>query len=207
MGINIAALRDANRLIDDPDEWLKEHGLENTWGLRHDDDRKFAMDIVRSILERIHGDMGRLAADVHYAVDYIERWLDPELSEWIVEKIQQRDFFPRRRFGFVHKYKRIWYPSYRENTIPITSYCAMCKGVKRPLNSPFCNECKVNLASKKKIPPKIEFRIFLQAFGKKLDQREIDLRVVKFVGKNFNQIVNAIIEDRRARGLPSKRYP
>mgnify|MGYP000592537390 CR=1 FL=1 len=82
----------------------------------------------------------------------------------------------------------------------------MCKGVRRPLNSPFCDECKANMASKESISPKDEFRIFLQAFEEKLNQREIDLRVVEFVGKNFNQIVNAIIKDRKERGLSSKRY-
>ena len=109
MGIDVAALRDANVLIDFPDRWLEEHGLENIWGLRHDDDRKFAMDTVRSILEEIHGDMGRLVADLHYVLDYIERWLDPKLSEWMLEMKRRKDSFPLR--GFVHKYKRLWYPS------------------------------------------------------------------------------------------------
>jgi len=129
--------------------------------LRHDDDRKFAMDVARSILEEKHGDMGRLAADLHYVLDYIEHRFDPKLSEWMLEIKRRKDLFPMRRFGFVHRYKRLWYPSPRENTIPITSYCAICKGVKRPFNSPFCDECKVNVASKENIPPKVEFRIFL----------------------------------------------
>ena len=203
MGLDRVALRDANLLIDDPDSWLREHGLENIWGLRHDDDRKFAMDVVRSILKDIHGDVGRLAADLHYVLDYIERWLDEKSSAWMLEKMQQRNLFPSKRYGFVHRYKRIWYPSYRENTIPITSYCTICKGVKRPINSPFCSECKANLANITNISPKNKFEIFLQAFAKKIEDREIDSRVVEFVGQNFDQIINAIIEDRRTRGLYS----
>ncbi|MEM1556754.1 MAG: hypothetical protein QXW55_06125 [Candidatus Bathyarchaeia archaeon] len=100
------------------------------------------MNIVRSLLRDNYGDGGMLAADLHYAVDYIERWLDPELSKWMLIKMQQRGLYPPKRWDFVHRYKRIWYQSAREqNTIPITAYCNMCKGIMRPINSPFCNEC------------------------------------------------------------------
>ncbi|MEM3832499.1 MAG: hypothetical protein QW128_02730 [Thermoprotei archaeon] len=70
MGINMSALRDANLLIDDPDKWFSERGLQNLYGLKHDDDRVFAMNVVRSLLRDIYGDEGMLAADLHYAVDY-----------------------------------------------------------------------------------------------------------------------------------------
>ena len=166
MGMDRVALRDANLLIDNPDRQLGKHGLENVWGLRHDDDRKFAMGIVRSILNDIHGNAGRLAADLHYVLDYIERWLDRKSSAWMLEKIRQRSLFPSRRYGFVHKYKRLWYPSYRENTIPITSYCTICKGVKMPINSPFCSECKANLSNITNISPKNKIRIFSSGIRK-----------------------------------------
>jgi len=86
---------------------------------------------------------------------------------------------------------------------PNNSYCTICKGVKMPINSPFCSECKANLSNIKNISPKNKFEFFLQAFAKKIKEREIDSRVVEFVVKNSDQIVNAIIEYRRARKLYS----
>lgn len=99
MGINIAALRDANLLIDDPDEWFLRHNSENVYELRHDDGRKFAMNIVRSILRDAHGNEGVLAADLHYLVDYIERRLSPDLREWMLEKMQQQNLLPPSKVG------------------------------------------------------------------------------------------------------------
>jgi len=204
MGISISALKDANLLIDDPDRWFGERGLQNIYGLRHDDDRVFAMNVVRSILRDIYGDEGMLAADLHYAVDYIERWLDPELSRWMLIKMQQRVLYPPKRWGFVHRYKRIWYQSARDqNTIPITAYCNMCKGIMRPINSPFCNECKVHVLEEENISREMSFNIFLQAFSQKIEERKIDIRVVDFIGTNFNRIVTMIIDDRLKRGLNS----
>jgi len=203
MGINISALRDANLLIDDPDRWFSERGLQNLYGLKHDDDRVFAMNVVRSILMDIHGDEGVLSVDLHYAVDYIERWLDPELR-WMLIKMQQRDLYPPKRWGFVHRYKRIWYPSARgQNTIPITAYCNICKGIMRPINSPFCDECKMHASEEENISREISFNTFLQAFANKIEEHKIDIRVVNFIGMNFNRIVTMIIEDRIKRGLNS----
>ncbi|MEM3628768.1 MAG: hypothetical protein QXQ94_10860 [Candidatus Bathyarchaeia archaeon] len=207
MGINRLALRDANLLIDDPDKWFSERGLQNHFGLKHDDDRVFAMDIVRSILKDVYGDVGVFAADLHYAVDYVERWLDPELSRWMLRKMQTTDLYPANRRGFVHKYKGIWYPLARdENTIPITAYCNICKGVRRPINSTFCNECKMHVSEEEDVSRKMSFDTFLQAFSQKLEERKIDKRVVDFIGTNFNRIVTMIIEDRIKRGLNSIRF-
>lgn len=204
MGIDISALRDANLLIDDPDEWFRRHNMQNIYGLVHDDDRIFAMNIVRSILRDLHGEAGVLAADLHYVLDYIERLLDPEMSKWMLEKTQHQSLFPSRRWGFVHRYKGIWYPSARDqNTIPITAYCNVCKGVRKPVNSPFCNECKVHTLDKEDISRKALKDSFLQMLAKKIEERKIDIRVVDFVGKNFNYIIMMIIEDRRRRGLNS----
>lgn len=203
MGLSRVALRDANVLIDMPDVWFRERGLENTWGLKHDDDRKFAMIIVRSILADLHGSTGVLSADLHYALDYIERWHDPKQSAWMLEGIRKHNLYPPKRYGFVHRYKRLWYPSYREGTIPITAYCTMCNGVEKPIGSPFCNECHVHLVREERLPSKINFKFFLQMLAKKLEEREIDLKVVEFIGRNLNHIIDMIIEDRENRGLNS----
>ncbi|MEM4447267.1 MAG: hypothetical protein QW461_08250 [Candidatus Jordarchaeales archaeon] len=116
--------------------------------------------------------------------------------------MQQQALYPPKRWGFVHKYKSIWYPSARDqNTIPLTAYCNICKGIKKPVNSPLCNECKMHILEEKDISRKMSFNTFLQAFGKKIDERKIDKRVVDFISTNFNRIVTMIIEDRIKRGL------
>lgn len=199
MGIEESIVRSANLLIDDPDRWFSERGLQNVYGLRHDDDRKFAMTIVRSILRDLYGDRGILAADLHYCLDYIDHWLDPKLSRWMLRKIKEKDLYPSKRWGFVHRYKRIWYPSFREGAIPITAYCSVCRGINKPINSPFCSECRVSVEEEDL--RELSFDVFLQAFAKKIEEREIDLRVIDFVRNNFNRIVTMIIMDREERGL------
>lgn len=102
----------------------------------------------------------------------------------------------------------MWYPSARDqNTIPITAYCSICKGIRRPINSPFCNECRVSedFSEEKDISRKMSFNTFLQAFAKKLEERKIDMRVVDFTGRNFNSILTMIIKDRIERGLNLQR--
>lgn len=121
-----------------------------------------------------------------------------------MKRCSSKTSYPPRRWGFVNKYKRIWYPSFHEQSIPITSYCNRCKGIKRPIGSPFCNECKLPQPREEvNTIQKLSFDIFLHAMGKKIEEREISLEVVKFVSINFNDIVSMIIKDRIKRGLNS----
>lgn len=120
--------------------------------------------------------------------------------------MQQQNLYPPKRRGFVHKYKGIWYSSARDqNTIPITAYCNVCKGIRKPVNSPFCNECKIHSFREEGISLKMSFNTFLQAFGKKIEERKIDKMVIDFIGTNFNRIITMIIEDRIKRGLNSNK--
>jgi len=203
MGLDISAVKDANLLIDEPDKWLERHGFTELIGLfRHDDDRKFAMDMIRSILQDIYGSQGVLAADLHYTVDYIERWLDPEMAKFMLEKVSMSDLLPSGRYGFVHRYRREWSATYRDNFIPITAYCNICKGKMKPINAPFCGECYAYLPGNVKESTEIT-PTFIRMLVKKIIQREVCLEVVNFVGKNLRTIVEMIVEDRRQRGLSS----
>jgi len=211
MGLSVEALRDANQLIDGPERWLNTHGfyeinlIMKLFGssLKHDDDRKLGMKWVRFILQSIHGQQGILAADLHYAIDYIERWLDPEMAKWIIEKISMNDLLPPNRHGFVHKYRREWSPAYRDNFLPITAYCSTCKGRMKPINAPFCNECRIDLLENAKGSVKITLELIINMLAKKIVEREICQEVVDFIRRNLQAIIEMIIEDRRQRGLNS----
>jgi hypothetical protein len=204
MGLGVGAVRDANLLIDDPDRWLSEHGCMELIGLlKHDDGTKFTMDLVRRVLQNIRGDEGVLAADLHYTVDYIERWLDPEMAKWMIENISMNDLLPPNRYGFIHKYRREWSPTARGNFIPITAYCKICKGKMKPINTPFCSECHTYLLENVKEIMRITPKLITRMLAKKIVQREVCREVVEFVGRNFQTIVEIIIEDRRQRSLTS----
>jgi len=73
----------------------------------------------------------------------------------------------------------------------------------RPINSPFCDKGKMHASEEENISREISFNTFLQAFANKIEERKIDIRVVNFIGINFNCIVTMIIEDRIKRGLNS----
>jgi len=201
MGLKESALRDANRLIDMPDEWLSKHGLLEYVGLiGHDDDRKYAMNIVRGILKSIYGDEGVLAADLHYVVDYIERLLNPDMAKQIAKMALSSAFFPPGRHGFVHKYRREWRPSPAFGFLPITAYCNMCKGRMRPLNAPpFCNECRARSVNEEGVEAHKrvlqEREHMLRMLVNKIVEREICKEVADFVYVNFEEIVKMIAED------------
>ena len=202
MGLKESALRDANRLIDIPDEWLSEHGLLEYVGLiGHDDDRKYAMNIVRGILKSIYGDEGVLAADLHYVVDYIERLLNPDMAKQIAKTLLSSALFSPGRHGFVHPYRREWRPSPAFGFLPIAAYCNMCKGRMRPLNAPpFCNECRARLVDEEEVEAYRERVLqereyMLCMLANKIVEREICKEVVDFVGANFEEIAKIIAED------------
>jgi hypothetical protein len=48
--------------------------------------------------------------------------------------------YPRDRGGFVDPVRRWWYesiPVLQRPVYPIVAYCKKCRGVDRPINSPF----------------------------------------------------------------------
>jgi hypothetical protein len=146
MGLSLDTINTANMKIDFPDRFPGLAGL----GIKHDDDRKFAMNIIRRELSQEYGDEGVLAADLHYSLDYIDTWLNPSKVKGMREEMLRSDRgYPRNRRGFVDPIRRWWYErpsSHRVLLKPITSYCKMCKGSKKPINAPpFCNECHARL--------------------------------------------------------------
>ena len=65
-------------------------------------------------------------------MEHSERWLAPELSEWALEVKRQKGFLsPCGDLVLPIDIGGYDAPSSQGNTIPITSYCAMCEGVKR----------------------------------------------------------------------------
>jgi hypothetical protein len=201
MGLRAEAVDAANRMIDFPEEFPYLQQL----GIGHDDDRLFAMDTVRGLLSQSYGYEGVLAADLHYALDYIDTWLDPEKVQKMLDVMKNELLYPRNRRGVVDPVRRWWYESYQSSrwpVLPITAYCIKCRGVNRPINSPFCNECYVGMFELKEIS-EMPKQFLLLMLRKKMDKRELDPQVRDFVEKNLSTLIDRVIEDRRARGLCS----
>jgi hypothetical protein len=63
--------------------------------------------IIRGILRSLYGEDCILAADIHYALDYIDTWLDPEKTKNMLENIKNRLLLTRNRYGFVDLIRRL----------------------------------------------------------------------------------------------------
>jgi hypothetical protein len=198
MGLRAEAVDAANRMIDFPEEFPSLQQL----GIGHDDDRLFAMDAIRGLLSQSYGYEGVLAADLHYALDYIDRWLDPSEVKKMLSTMRDELLYPRGRRGFVDPVRRLWYESSRYGTLPITSYCMKCRGISKPVNSPFCNECYVGMFELKEIS-EMPKQFLSSMLRKKMDERRLDPQVRGFVEKNLPTLIDWVVEDRRARGLCS----
>jgi len=203
LGLRIEAVKAANGIIDYPDNFpsLKQ------FGIGHDDDRLWAMGIIRGMLNQLYGYEGVLAADLHYALDYIDTWLDPEKARKMLDEIMKNELllYPRNRKGFVDPVRRWWYESsqsLQRPIYPIAAYCKKCRGVEKPVNSPFCNECCVNDFKQGKINETPQW-FLLKMLRKKMNERELDPQIRDFVEKNLSTFVNWVVEDRRIRGLSS----
>jgi hypothetical protein len=203
LGLRIEAVKAANGMIDYPDKFpsLKQ------FGIRHDDDRLWAMGIIRGMLSQLYGYEGVLAADLHYALDYIDTWLNPKGAKEMLDEIMKNELllYPRDRKGFVDPVRRLWYESSQSLQRPvylIVAYCKKCKGVDRPINSPFCNECRVSEFKQGKINEIPEW-FLLEMLRKKMSKRKLDPQIRDFVEKNLSTLINWVIEDRRIRGFSS----
>ena len=154
-----------------------------------------------------HGSYGRLAADLHYALDYIERWLDPGMAE------RMEEFgvgYPEGRTGFVSGFAtyRVWHPnrpsSWRGELLPITSYCPKCNGKNPPINTPeFCRRCKKKEFSEL-TSEEVTLKQILTCLTKVWEKRELDHSVIDFVTQNLEDIVVEILRDRSNRRLSSR---
>jgi len=198
LGLRMEAIREANMRIDFPEKF-PELAL---FGIKHDDDRLFAMEIIRGTLSSLHGGDGILAADLHYVLDYIDTWLDPEKTKNMLETMKNQLLSPRNRYGFVDPIRRLWSPTFKHGMLPITAYCAKCKGVNKPISSPFCNECYVNMFESQKID-EMPKRFLLLMLHKKMNERKIDPQIKGFVERNLSLFIGWIAEDRKVRGLRS----
>jgi hypothetical protein len=103
MGLKAEAVDAANRMIDFPEEFPSLQRL----GIRHDDDRLFAMDAIRGLLSQPYGGEGLLAVDLYYALDYIDRWLDPSGTKGMLDVMKDTLLYPRDRRGFVDPVRRL----------------------------------------------------------------------------------------------------
>jgi len=56
----------------------------------------------------------------------------------------------------------------------------------RPINSPFCDKCKMHASEEENISREISFNTFLQAFANKIEEHKIDVRVVDFIGTGWD---------------------
>ncbi|MEM2293133.1 MAG: hypothetical protein QXX41_07640 [Nitrososphaerota archaeon] len=198
MGLNIEAVKTANRVIDFPEKYFPSLSIE------HDDGRLWAMDIIRAHLSQLYGYDGVLAADLHYSLDCIDRWLDPEESKRMIKVMGFEMMYPSDRRGVVDPIRRIWHPSSagRVSTLPITAYCVKCEGKKKPINSPFCNGCRVNILELSEIK-EIPVDFFLLVFSKWTKKRRLDPHIEEFIERNLLTVVSEVVRDRDFRGLHS----
>lgn len=200
LGLDLSAVKLANYIIDFPGEYLRSPFREMEIG--HDDGRKWAMDFIRKYLSQFHGPNGVLAADLHYALDYIECWLDPEKVRKMLEAMKAETLYPPERKGFADPDRRLWYSYPASGRLPIIAYCKKCKGKKRLINSPFCDKCQVNLLSLEK-PEGISLGNVTLMFNRFAEERELDQKIRRFIVGNMVLIVDKIVEDRKQRGLNS----
>jgi hypothetical protein len=201
MGLRVEAVELANRMIDMPEEFPELRFMN----IEHDDETTMAMFTIRYALYQLYGEEGMLAADLHYSLGYIDRWLDPEMARRMVELLAGSllSFYPKGRSGFVDPLKRLWWPKWPGyRVVPIIAYCNTCRGVKRPTNSPFCKECHANELRLKGID-EIPEGLFLLMLKKRMDERKIDQKVREFVEENLTRLIELVTEDRKARGLKS----
>ena len=208
LGLDSEAVKTANRVIDFPEKYLPQPFREVGAEIGHDDSRKWAMDFVRDYLRQLYGHNGVLAADLHYALDYIERWLDPEKARRMLEAMEAELLYPPDRRGVVDPVRRLWYPDSARaggrRVLPITAYCKVCKGEKKLINSPFCDRCWVTtlrLPELSEIP--MEFLTLM--FRRFAEKRELSQDVVRFVEGNMTRIIGKIAKDRKRRGFSSLR--
>lgn len=198
LGFSQDAIATANQMIDFPENYPFLHEL----GIKHDDDRLWAMDIIRDSIREFYGQEGVWAVDIHYAIDYIDRWLDPNEAKKMLTIMGMQGFYPKNRKGFVDPIRRLWYPSYRQKTLPIASYCMKCKGRNKPINSPFCHECRVNIFELIDVND-IPSIFLLSMLRKKMEERRIDPYIKDLVEGSLHTLINEVIKDRSLRGLRS----
>lgn len=206
LGLDLEAVKMANLIIDFPEENLPRSLTEiEIFRIGHDDSRKWAMDVVRRYLFQLYGYDGILAADLHYALDYVERWLDPKKAKKMLEAIEAETLYPFNRRGFADPFRRLWYPSYigaSGRLLPITAYCKKCKGKLKLINSPFCNECQVNILTLPELK-EIPIKFIILMFRKHTEKRELHPKIVSFIEENISVILNKLIKDREERNLQS----
>jgi len=198
LGLSEEAVKVANDMIDSPEKYPVLREL----GVKHDDDRLFAMNVIRERLSELYGMDGVLAADLHYALDYIDRWLDPNEARRMLNTMGKEMLCPKDRRGFADPKRRVWHPSCRPGTIPITSYCVKCRGKDRLINSPFCGECHAHILEVPGVSS-IPDSLLLSMLRKKMNERKVNPKIADFVKRNVTFLVNKIVEDRNKRGLES----
>jgi hypothetical protein len=198
LGLKREAVWEANMRIDFPENFPELRYLD----IKHDDDRLFAMEIIRGILRSLYGRDGVLAADIHYALDYIDTWLDPGKAGTMLKTMKNQFLLPRNRYGFVDPVRRLWSPIFSHGMLPITAYCMKCRGINKPTGSPFCNECRVNMLEVLEVRD-LPREVLLLMLNEKMNERKIDSYIKDFVVANLSLLINKVIEDREGRGYAS----
>lgn len=205
LGINPEALQEANKIIDFPQEYFAL-----IHDIKHNDKSWYGLALITQELVARFGMHGRLAVDLHYALDYIDGLLDPQISKKILAFRETLRRTPNNIYGTVSFTGSgwMWSPSgvFGKPAMPISAYCQKCRGKKPPINEPdFCKECELRRVDETLIetPREITLEEVAAKFTAFCAKLEISHTVFNFIIENLKEIVEEILQDREERGLPS----